>query len=425
MTTIHSGVMPLSLLAWALPAVSQADFVDDAKATLEVRNFYFSRDFRSDGAAQSKREEWAHGFVLRAASGYTEGTLGLGLEAIAMLGMKLDSSPDRTGTGLLPRHDDGRAADDFSTFAPTAKLKLAATELRLGALTPSLPLMAANYSRLLPQVFNGALLTSTDLDRLTITLGRIEQAKARDSANFEDLTITGMTGAFSATSSDAMDYAGFDFKLQPTLTLSFHHARLEDIYRRSYWGIQHSAAVGAGNLFSELRYFDARDNGQAMAGEVDNRTLSSNIGYRFGAHTFSGGYQKSRGNSAYPYLAGSDTYLFSEMLVSTFGMQNERAWQVRYDLNMTPYGVPGLSFTARYVRGDQIDPERISGRKAAALRQARDEGAEWERSIDITYVVQSGPLKDFAVRWRNATYRSSYTDSADENRLILSYAFKF
>ena len=98
-----------------------ADFVGDTKAGLEVRNFYFSRDFRNPEATQSKREEWAQGFVLKVQSGYTEGTVGFGLDALGLLGLKLDSSADRAGTGLLPRNTDRRAVDDFSTFAPTAR----------------------------------------------------------------------------------------------------------------------------------------------------------------------------------------------------------------------------------------------------------------------------------------------------------------
>ncbi|QHG65196.1 OprD family porin [Pseudomonas putida] len=426
MTKKLSPATYLPLLGLSIPCLAQADFLSDSKATLEARNFYFSRDFRSDTSAQSKREEWAQGFILRAQSGYTDGMVGFGLDAIAMLGIRLDSSPDRTGTGLLPKHGDGRAADDFSTLAPTAKIKYSATELKVGGLTPTLPLMAANYSRLVPQVFNGALLTSNDITNLTATLGRIEKVKARDSSNFEDMTITPMSGAFSGgASSSGMNYVGLDYKIASTWLLSAHHAQLEDIYRRNYLGLQYSLPVGNGKAFAELRYFDADSDGKSLAGDVDNRTLSTNFGYKFGAHTISGGYQKSRGDSAYAYLAGSDTYLFSEMLVSTFGMENERAWHARYDLDFAGFGIPGLSFTARYVRGDQIDPEQISGRKAATLRGLNEDGTEWERSTDITYVVQSGPLKDFSIRWRNATYRSSYTDSADENRLILSYLIKF
>ncbi|WP_445671861.1 OprD family porin [Pseudomonas inefficax] len=426
MTKKLSPATYLPLLGLSIPGLSQADFLTDSQATLESRNFYFSRDFRSDTSTQSKREEWAQGFILRAQSGYTDGPLKFGLDAIAMIGVKLDSSPDRTGTGLLPKHGDGRAADEFSTLAPTAKVKYSATELKIGGLTPTLPLLAANYSRLVPQVFNGALLTLNDIPNLTATLGRVEKVKARDSSNFEDMTITSMSGAFSGSaSSSGMDYMGLDYKVGSAWVLSAHHAQLDDIYRRNYLGLQYNLPIGNGQAFSELRYFDAESDGRAVAGEVDNRALSTNFGYKFGAHTISGGYQKSRGDSAYAYLAGSDTYLFSEMLVSTFGMENERAWHARYDLNFAGYGIPGLSFTARYVRGDQVDPEKISGRKAVNLRRLNEDGTEWERSTDITYVVQSGPLKDFSIRWRNATYRSSYTDSADENRLILSYLIKF
>jgi hypothetical protein len=44
---------------------------------------------------------------------------------------------------------------------------------------------------------------------------------------------------------------------------------------------------------------------------------------------------------------------------------------------------------------------------------------------DLTYTVQSGPLKALAVQWRNSTNRSDYADSADENRLIFRYTITF
>lgn len=402
-----------------------ADFVGDTKAGLEVRNFYFSRDFRNPEAAQSKREEWAQGFVVKVQSGYTEGTLGFGLDALGLLGLKLDSSADRAGTGLLPRSADRRAADDFSTFVPTAKVRLGNSELRIGALTPTLPLLAANYSRLLPQVFNGGLLTSTDIDNLTLTLGRIDQVKYRDSSDFEDLAISSMSGGYSSSArSDVMDYAGLDYKFD-AVTLSYHYARLDDIYRRDYAGVQFSQPLGDGKVFGEVRYFVARDVGRALAGEVDSRTVSSNVGYKIGGHGFSGGYQKGSGDTAFAYINGSDTYLFSEMLVSTFALQNERVWHLRYDYDFAALGVPGLTFNLRYVKGDEVDPEHIRTSRGAALRAGGEEGKEWERATDLAYTVQSGPLKNLSLRWRNATNRSNYADSADENRVILSYQIKF
>lgn len=424
--TIKSTQATLSAVCACLfSGLALADFVTDAKGDLELRNFYYNRDLRDAAASQSKREEWAQGFILKLQSGYTEGPVGFGLDAMAMLGLKLDSSPDRSGSGLLPRNTGRRAADDYSTLAPTAKARLGQTELRIGALNPTLPLMAANFSRLTPQLFNGAMLVSRDIDTLALTLGRIDQVKARDSANFEDLSVASMLGAYSAVQSDGMDYAGLDLQATPALTLSYHLSRLDDIYWRSFAGVQYSLPLGPGKAFADLRYFDARAQGRALAGEVDNRLFSSNLGYKLGGHTFSGGYQQSVGDTPFIYLNASDTYIFGELMVSNFAQHNEKAWLARYDYNFAALGVPGLSFSMRYVRGDEVDPQLISGPKAARLKVTGEEGHEWERDTDLIYTVQSGPLRDLSLRWRNAVSRSTFTDDADENRLIVSYQVKF
>ena len=68
-----------SLAASALgtSTMASAAFLDDSKATVELRNFYMNRDFRQSGAPQSKADEWAQGFILKMESGYTEGPVGL------------------------------------------------------------------------------------------------------------------------------------------------------------------------------------------------------------------------------------------------------------------------------------------------------------------------------------------------------------
>ncbi len=156
----NSRCLTPALLAFAgvAPLCDAAGFVEDSSATLSTQNIYFNRDFR-DGAGQSKREEWAQGFILDFQSGYTPGTIGVGLDAMGMLGLKLDSSPDRTGTGLLPAHDDGRAADEYSKLGLTAKLKASETELKIGSLIPDLPTLQPNDSRLFPQTSRAACST--------------------------------------------------------------------------------------------------------------------------------------------------------------------------------------------------------------------------------------------------------------------------
>ena len=98
----HTALASAAALAGFSP-LSHAAFFEDSSATFETRNMYFNRDFRDGTSAQqSKRDEWAQGFMLNLKSGYTDGTVGFGVDALGMLGVKLDSSPDRTGTGLLP-----------------------------------------------------------------------------------------------------------------------------------------------------------------------------------------------------------------------------------------------------------------------------------------------------------------------------------
>ena len=57
---------------------SQAEgFIDDAKATLNLRNAYFNRNFTNPAYPQGKAEEWTQNFILDAKSGFTQGTGGL------------------------------------------------------------------------------------------------------------------------------------------------------------------------------------------------------------------------------------------------------------------------------------------------------------------------------------------------------------
>ena len=422
---IIKASLPLTgiLLVSSLMAVQSAfaDFIGDAKGSLSTQNYYFSHDFR-DGAGQVKREEWAQGFILKLESGYTEGTVGFGVDAMGMLGVKLDSSPDRTGTGLLP----GRGEDEYSKLSLTGKVRLGESELFVGGLSPTLPLLASNSSRLFPQVWTGAQLTSRDIDRFTFHFGKVGEVKQRNSTDSQDLTTMAQLGAYSGSAtSDSYLYGGVDFAITPKMQLSLHTSELEDFYRRNYLGFKYSLPVGPGALFTELRYFTASETGAEILGEVDNRVISSLLGYSLGGHRLSGGYQKVSGDTAYAYIGGSDTYLFGEQMVSTFSLQDERAWHARYDYSFAAIGAPGLTFTLRYVKGDNIDPEKITTPQAAALRAAGEKGREWERTTDIAYVVQNGPFKDFSMRWRNASSRSNYSRDADQNRVILSYAIKF
>jgi hypothetical protein len=74
-------------------------------------------------ARASKREEWAQGFILNVQSGYTQGPVGFGVDALGMFGFKLDSSPADSNSGLLPSsgHDPRHSADQYAKMGLAAR----------------------------------------------------------------------------------------------------------------------------------------------------------------------------------------------------------------------------------------------------------------------------------------------------------------
>ncbi|MCO7506836.1 MULTISPECIES: OprD family porin [unclassified Pseudomonas] len=400
------------LCAALAPLLVQADFIQDSKASLEARNFYFNRDFRQHAAPQSQAREWAQGFILRMESGYTEGTLGVGLDALGELGLKLDSSKAHRGTGLLPFGASQEPAHDYSELGLTAKLRLGKSVLKLGTLQPTLPVASINDVRLLPSTYNGSLLTSQDIDGLTLNVGRLEKQNLRDSSSNDQMSYAGVQ-------SSHLDLAGGTYALRPNLALSYYYAQMHDLYRQQYAGLVHDLPLAEGvSLRSDLRYFDTREQGNANlrsaarvdGGRIDNRFFNGMLTLGVGAHKFGLGYQNLSGDGDFAY-PGLDPYSVNLVTVNVFTKAETDAWQARYDYNFAALGLPGLSFMTRYVNGNHIQTATVSG------------GKEWERDTDIAYVVQSGPLKNVSVRLRNATFRSSggLTSDIDENRLIVGY----
>lgn len=230
----------------AIPDPSQAQgFLDDSHGTLTLRNYYMDRDYKDDGTRTATRE-WAQGFIMNAESGFTQGPVGFGLDARALVGVKLDSSPDRSGTELLPvSASDGRAADEYSRLALTGKLKFHETTLKTGDVSIFLPFAFASPSRLLPQTFRGTTLTSKDIDDLTLHAGYIDRVNKRDSSNYQPISIASPNRRFNgAATSSHMAYAGGDYQVNKDLSLRAYHAEVDDLYTQNTLALLHKLAIG-------------------------------------------------------------------------------------------------------------------------------------------------------------------------------------
>ena len=431
-------------LAVALGVIAQqasaAGFIEDSKATLGLRNFYINQDTRNADA--NTQEEWGQGFQFNYISGYTEGTVGFGVDALGLLGVKLDSgkgrhgNPDSSKYGgtVFPTDENGRAVDDFSSLGLTGKVRISKTEARIGTLQPKLPVVTFNDGRLLPQTFEGGQVTSAEIDNLTLIGGQLEHAKGRNSSNDEGLSIAGANNAETGQFSNKFYYGGADYKISKDLLAQYYYGNLDDFYKQHFLGLTHNWTIGPGALKTDLRYFHSSSDGKNSSaegradgyrssgywaagdsdrGEVDNNTWSALFTYSLGGHALSAGYQQVEGDSNFPFLNqgdGATAYLITDRQIGKFLSAGERTWLAEYAYDFSKVGVPGLKATVTYLSGDNID-------------SAAGEQKEWERDFRLDYVLQEGALKGLGVSWRNATLRGN-TSAADqdENRLILSYS---
>ncbi|WP_275547566.1 OprD family porin [Pseudomonas sp. Marseille-Q0931] len=394
--------------------VQAAGFVEDAKVTLGLRNYYFNRNYLNgtdpivNGERQGQAEGWTQSFILDARSGYTQGTVGFGLDVLGLYSIKLDGNRGAANTQLMPIHDDGQAADDFGRTAVAAKAKISKTELKVGEWMAVLPILRADDGRSLPQTFQGAQLTSSEIDGLTLYGGQFWKNSQRNDASREDMSFT-VNGA--THNGDDFNFGGGEYRFNGNNTLvGVWHARLENVYQQSYAQLTHSQPVGDWVLGANLGYVTGKEEGSAKAGNLDNKVYQGAFSAKRGNNTFMVAYQRLSGDTKFMRIDGaSGGTLVNDGFTNSYDNPEERSWQVRHDYNFAGMGIPGLTLMNRYVSGSNIHAG------------GRTDAEEWGRESELAYTIQEGSLKNLSIRWRNSDVRRDVGQDLHENRLIINY----
>lgn len=381
--------------------------IEDSKLTIKARNFYMNRDNHLSGAKQNYGEEWAQGFIGVFESGFTPGVVGFGVDVLGMYGMKLDTGGGRFGGGTnLLEYDSQGAKDNYSKGGGVFKMRISNTVLKYGTQVSTIPVAGTSDSRLLPETVNGFTLASKEIKNLRLDAGHLTALNLKNQSSFDSGRMT------------SVDYAGgvykFDDKI-PGLSSSLYYATTDEYFRKYYVNTNYLLPLtSAQSLEFDFNAYDTKSIGEARSGDLDNVIWSLQATYRLGAHSFSTAYQQVSGKGDYVYGPdGNANYWFANSIqYSDFDYEDEKSWQARYDLNMAPYGVPGLSFMTRYVKG--FDFKNGKG--------VDIDGKAWERDVEARYVVQSGPAKNLSFKIRQASYRSSERGGQlDEVRVITEY----
>ncbi|WP_460062995.1 OprD family porin [Pseudomonas sp. H2_H09] len=394
-------------------------FIEDSTASILTRALYFSRDRRNHDAAQSRIEESGLGFHGLFSSGYTQGTVGVGVDVIDLLGVKLDSGKGRAGTGLFPEGSDGRSQDDYSKAGAAVKFRISNTVLKVGDQYTTAPVFASDDSRLLPELPQGVSITSNEIKDLKLEAGHFTSIVAQDQT-YRDSILSSEPNSNRGLR-DA-NFVGGVYSWTPEFTTSLYYSKVEDYWKKIYANVNWTHALSDDQSVAvDFNIYDTKSDGAGLVRsdkdkttKLDNRAFSLQGAYTIGAHTFTLAAQKVSGDGQYGYGVdgGGTIFLANSIARSDFNAEDEKSYQARYDLNMATFGIPGLSFMTRYVTG------------RGANIATTNNGKEWERDIEAKYVIQSGPAKDLSLRVRQATYRSSdqvYSGSLDELRLIAQY----
>lgn len=447
------------LNTWAQSAHATG-FIEDSHASIRLRNLYYDNDYRSGhSAAGSRLTEWGQGFLFNVQSGFTEGTVGVGVDLLAFYGLKLDSggksgdpNSSRQPAIVFPRNSDESSVDDFSWAYVSPKLRFSNTEIRYGAQIPRMPILQASTGSIAPQVFEGTLITSSEITDLTLLGGLYERSKGRASSDGQPFSLDAShagRGRYASAGNVAVYgsrlpgtpqdsnkfwFFGSEYALNKSLTLRYYYAQMENFYDQHMVGALTRTVLGDGVLSGDFRHYISSGNGKnshfdgrmegylasgyygngVTVGEVDNRLTSALFSYQYGAQTFGFGYQQSEGQSDFVWPNqgdGSIAPITTDIQVAKFARAGERTWQARYGYDFAAVGIPGLNLNLTYVKG----------RHARSVEGPKKEQV---RIVSASYVVQEGFLKGVGIRFDQGILNSQVPGIRDmtETRLTTEYS---
>ncbi|MEI2831577.1 OprD family porin [Pseudomonas mosselii] len=424
----------ISLVALAMIAATQAQaneqaeskgFIEDSHANVLLRNAFINRDKKHGTNDQS---QWGQGVIANFSSGFTQGTVGVGVDAFGLYALRLDGGKGRNGGGgidffkrenTVNERERSDAANDLARAGAAIKFRVSNTVLKYGDQMPALPVLQYDDSRLLPESFSGTSITSKEIKGLELNAGRFT-SEVQKSAQGHD------SGRLKA-----INVLGGSYKFTDNFTASLYTADNEDVMKKHYLGMNYVYPIAADqSLTLDFNGYKSKldkkfiEKWDLREGDQDNTIWSLAATYAFGPHSVTIAHQRSTGDTGYNYGGyqrdggfgdGGSTIYLANSYWSDFNAEDERSWQIGYGLDFGAFGVPGLTYKVAYVRGDNINTH------------GNGEGKEREIFNQLRYVVQEGPAKDLSVKLRSSFLRTSrnvadfYMDDGNEVRVFVEY----
>lgn len=430
--------------ALGMSQFAAADFVKDSKLSLDLRNYYFAHeDDMAVDAADRDYGQWGQAFMLNYKSGFTDGVVGFGVDLSGMAGYRLadhsswnsemanadGGTGSRTASTQLFPVDDGEVdSSRLSKSYATVKARVGQTELHVGGLRPNTPVLVANDARLLPQVYEGAQITSKDIQGLTLTAAQLWKHYGRAALQWDNVG-PDQDPTQAGNQQDRFNIYGLEYKVFDGLTAQYYQGKLDGWYKQHFGGLKYASSLGAGKFSADLRYFDTGADAQGAEASFNNSLWSTLFNYSISGHTFGLGYQALNGRTSFnqltnagDYQGGASTYVITERMIERMTNKEETVMLASYGFDFGTVGVKGLNASVIYQKGEW-DAVNNAGTKKAL--------SESETDLVIGYTVPEGQLKGLGVRVMQAMYKGDKFAGADtdvgenekdQTRIIVSYS---
>uniref|UniRef100_UPI0030D7EA1F OprD family outer membrane porin n=2 Tax=Pseudomonas sp. RL_105y_Pfl2_101 TaxID=3088708 RepID=UPI0030D7EA1F len=413
-------------------------FIDGSHLGLNLRHYYANQHTRrstylgikkADGLEPTRlRETWVQTAMLNYSSGYTHGPVGFGLDASLFSAVNLERGHGRVANGgdRVLVDSDGDALPTWSRLGVgDLRLRFSSTEIKAGRLLTDNPILRYKDNRALPSSFQGVGLFSNELDWLSLQAGSFERAIPRTGTGSEKLTTTFGNRAYSGS---RISYLGGVAKTPDGLDVSLYASRFEDMWQQTYLGLtQLSGDRRQVALKTALNYYHTEDQGEQHLGYIDNDAFSLAFTASHLAHSLTLAWQQVFGDEYFDYVWESTGNYMANSLYSDYNGPNEKSWQLRYDLDLASFGVPGLTTSLWHAKGWDIDGTHYSGdrngRNTGYNVRGLDNAKHDENGLMAAYVVQSGPLKNAVFRTIVYNHRATggqIDGSYDEIRLVVN-----
>lgn len=404
-----------------------SSLADQDKLSIIAKNLVWDRN-GLDGAKD--RQDWSQAFIAKYESGYFGGEIQIGFDITGMVATKIIADDDKAGLGNLPLKSNGEIDNNYGKIAPSLKLKYDQTILRYGDLQPRTPVFAPYGTRLLPETATGFSLESTHIKYNKIDMGYFTRGTSPAGNERERLYAN-----YAKKQADSAQYLGTTFNPNNQFLVSVYALNLENIYDQYYFSLRYTPTIqDIQPITLSSKVYRTNDAGTSDAGPIKNTAYSLSLKYSLSkTHGVTLAYQKIDGNTPLDTVAfgsgagakGDSVWLDNAVQYSDFNAPNEQSWQIRYDLDFSAYGIPGLSAMARYIYGSKIDGSHLDD-SSAYFNKYGVNGKHHETNIEAKYIFQSGTFKDASIRLRQSWHRGNKAQSegnVNDFRLITEIPF--